>query len=144
MFNCHVDDAFTFTPDEIQFMRDKLDEREQLFGQLVAWDHANFGTDPLWVRTDPYRQSARPGDTVHVNVVITNHSAKPVRYGYRAVLPAALGGTATDWMEQDVPPKEEHALRAVVLPAGQCPQRPLCGPDRHALSRSHACRAFRN
>ena len=27
MFNCHVDDAFTFTPDEIQFM-DSLRQRE--------------------------------------------------------------------------------------------------------------------
>lgn len=118
MFNCHVDDAFTFTPDEIQFMRAKLDEREQMFGRLVAWDHANFGTDPLWVRTDPYRQSTRPGNTVHVNVVITNHSAQLAHYACRAVLPAAIGGIATDWLETDVPPKKEQACElSFSLPA---------------------------
>ncbi len=47
MFNCHVDDAFTFTPDEIQFMPTSWITR------AVVWptrgvEHANFGTDPLW------------------------------------------------------------------------------------------------
>jgi glyoxylase-like metal-dependent hydrolase (beta-lactamase superfamily II) len=138
MFNCHVDDAFTFTPDEIEFMRKKLDEREQMFGRLVAWDHANFGLDPSWVRTDPYRQSARPGDTVHVKVVITNHSASPARFACRAVLPAALGGTATAWLETDARPKEEQACSlSFSLPASvpsgryvvpvdiRCPDRSL-------------------
>ena len=47
IFNCHVDDAFTFTPEEIAFMRKNLDQREKLFGQLVPWDHANYvGLEP--------------------------------------------------------------------------------------------------
>ena len=83
MFNCHVDDAFTFQADEIQFMRKQLDQREQMFGQLVPWDHANFGLDPSWVRADPYRQSAAPGDTVQVSIVITNHSLRPATYACR-------------------------------------------------------------
>jgi glyoxylase-like metal-dependent hydrolase (beta-lactamase superfamily II) len=108
MFNCHVDDAFTFTPDEIQFMRAQLDEREQLFGRLVPWEHANFGQDPLWVRTDPYRQPARAGSDVQVKIVITNHSTAPATYACRAVLPTALGGSATEWIEATVPPKKEQ------------------------------------
>ncbi|MHB8969858.1 MAG: MBL fold metallo-hydrolase [Pirellulaceae bacterium] len=109
MFNCHVDDAFTFTAEQIQFMRTRLDQREQLFGQLVPWEHANFGLDPSWVRADPYRQSAAPGDTVEVNVVITNHSPRPASYACRAVLPATLDGKTTDWLTQEIAPKSERA-----------------------------------
>jgi hypothetical protein len=109
MFNCHVDDAFTFTTDQIQFMRTRLDQREQMFGQLVPWEHANFGLDPSWVRADPYRQSAAPGDMVKANIVITNHSHRPASYACRAVLPATLGGTTTDWLEQDIASRSEQA-----------------------------------
>lgn len=137
MFNCHVDDAFTFTAEEIQFMREKLDQREQLFGQLVPWDHANFGTDPLWVRTDPYRQSARPGDTVHAQVVITNHAAQPVRASCRAVLPTTLGGGATDWVEQDLPAKAERAGRlSFSVPASAAPGRHVVPVDVRYHDRS--------
>ena len=140
MFNCHVDDAFTFTPDEIQFMRRQLDEREQMFGRLVAWDHANFGLDPLWVRTDPYRQSARPGDTLQVKVVITNHSTTSAQYACRAVLPPAIGRAATDWLETDVPPKQEQACPlSFSLPADVPSGRHVVPIDIRSPNRSLPC-----
>ena len=61
IFNCHVNEAFTFTADELRWMRDNLAEREQLFGQLVPWEHANFGLDPSWVRSHPYAQTSVGG-----------------------------------------------------------------------------------
>jgi glyoxylase-like metal-dependent hydrolase (beta-lactamase superfamily II) len=74
MFNCHVDQAFTFSPEEIEFMRAKLRERERLFGEVVPWPHANFGLDSSWIRCDPYLQEIRAGETCAVNVVVTNHA----------------------------------------------------------------------
>lgn len=110
IFNCHVNDAFTFTPDEIAFMRKNLDRREQLFGQLVPWEHANFGLDPSWVRAFPYIQQAKPGDDVSVKIVVTNHAgeARPVRC--RAVMPQALGGVSGEWQEAEIPAKAEKEL----------------------------------
>lgn len=108
MFNCHVADAFTFTEKEIHFMRNALDQREQLFGQLVPWEHANYGLDPSWVRCDPYRQEVNPGNTIQCDVVVTNHSATDQPVSVRLVLPPGLG-TATLQEDKAVThAKKEH------------------------------------
>jgi glyoxylase-like metal-dependent hydrolase (beta-lactamase superfamily II) len=124
MFNCHVNDAFTFTPEEIRFMRQKLDEREQRFGQLVPWDHANYATDASWVRPYPYLQKAGPGDEIRLEVVITNHSATPQTSACRAVLPKAVANRATEWVEASLPAKAETPLAiSFRLPASVRPGR---------------------
>lgn len=111
IFNCHVNDAFSFTPEEIEFMRRQLDQRERLFGKLLPWDHANFGLDPSWARVDPYRQDVQAGETVHCEIVITNHSNDEASYACRAVLPGEFGGAATSWSELQIVPKEEERVR---------------------------------
>jgi hypothetical protein len=114
LFNCHVNDAFHFTPGEIRFMRAKLDERERLFGALVPWDHPNYGTDPSWVRCYPYLQPARPGQSVSWEVVLTNHSAQPQRVRCRAIPPQRMGIARTAWQAAEIPPKTEHAIRVSI------------------------------
>lgn len=116
IFNCHVDVAFTFTSEEIEFMRQNLDRRERLFGELVAWDHANYALDASWVRCDPYVQKTSPGKPPGVEVVVTNHSAEPRRVRMRAAVPAALGGKPSEWAEINVPAKSEGRT-AIRLPA---------------------------
>ncbi len=124
IFNCHVKDAFTFTPKEIRFMRENLDRREELFGRLVGWDHANYGLDASWVRCAPYTQKAAPGGKLPLEVVITNHSAKPQVAACRAVLPKALGGQQTAWVKAEVPAKAEGRLAlAFGVPPGVQPGR---------------------
>jgi len=113
LFNPHVDQAFTFTPEEIRFMRKNLDQRERLFGELFPWDHANYGLEPSWVRCHPYTQQAKEGEKVRLKVVITNHSTKPQTAACRAVLPKALGGRPTPWVETQVPAKTEKDLPLV-------------------------------
>jgi len=107
IFNCHVNDAFDFTPEECRAMRANLAEREKLYGQLVPWDHANYGMDEPWVRCYPYEQQAKPGAEVKVQVVVTNHSAEPRTAKGRAVLPRAWGGATTPWAAAEVPGKSE-------------------------------------
>lgn len=118
IFNCHVNDAFTFTAEEIQFMRNTLDQREKLFGQIVPWDHANYGMDASWVRCFPYTQKAEAGDTVELKVIVTNHSTTAQNAACRAVLPRAFGGTAVPWVEAEIPAKTEEEFRiAFRIPA---------------------------
>ena len=119
IFNCHVDPAFTFTAEEIRFMRETLDEREKRFGALVPWEHANYATDESWVRCFPYTQQAKAGQRLTVDVVVTNHAAMPQATACRAVLPKAWGGNATDWSSAEVPAKAEKPLPlAIQVPAG--------------------------
>ena len=124
MFNCHVDDAFTFTADEIRFMREALDRREHLFGDLFPWDHANYGTDASWVRCFPYTQTVRPGATAKLDVVVTNHAKSNQATRCRAVWPKSWGGGASGWSEATVPAGQEGSLPLTIdvpndLPAGR-------------------------
>ena len=124
IFNCHVNDAFTFTPEEIRFMRENLERRETLFGQLVPWDHANFGLDPTWVRALPYLQTVQAGTEVSVQAVVTNHAAQPRRAGCRACLPRTLGGLQTSWQQTEIAAKSEAALNLRwTVPADAAPGR---------------------
>jgi glyoxylase-like metal-dependent hydrolase (beta-lactamase superfamily II) len=124
IYNCHVDPAFTFTADEIRFMRQNLDEREKLFGESVPMDHANYGLDESWVRCFPYSQEAKPGQRLQLQIVITNHSAKPQSASCRAVVPKALGGESTAWVQDTVPEKTEKPLAVELsIPATVAPGR---------------------
>lgn len=125
IFNCHVNDAFQFTPEQCRFMRQNLTERERLFGQLLAWDHPNYGMDDSWVRADPYEQEAAAGGEAAVDLVVTNHSTAPRNAICRAVLPrswkaagAAFNASATITAKQE----GRLALR-LPIPAGVGPGR---------------------
>ncbi len=91
IFNCHVDQAFDFTDDEIAFMLDTLNERENCFTQLFPWDHANYGMDEHWVRCYPYQQEIRPGETAELSVEFTNHSLQPCEVTAQPILPESWG-----------------------------------------------------
>ena len=87
IFNCHVDQAFDFTDNEIDFMLDTLNERENCFTELFPWDHANYGMDEQWVRCYPYEQEIRPGETAELSVVFTNHSLQHCEASAQPILP---------------------------------------------------------
>ena len=131
IFNCHVADAFTFTAEEIRFMRQQLDRREKLFTQLLPWDHANYGTDASWVRADPYTQQAKAGATVPVELVITNHSTTPQPCSCRAVATPDLG--PSDGLGQGNGSPQGRATSTVVAGYSREPaSRSLRGADRRA------------
>ena len=126
IFNCHVGEAFDFTPEQCRFMRANLAEREGLYGQLVPWDHANYGMDEPWVRCHPYEQRAKPGGKVTFRVVVTNHSAEPRKAACRAVLPRAWGDgeRVTEWSRTAIPAKTEGELPlSLPIPADVPPGR---------------------
>ncbi len=87
IFNCHVDLAFDFNDDEINFMRSNLAEREKIYGELFLWDSPNYGMDEFWVKCYPYEQDAILGNTVEIRVDITNHSASEKKAICRPILP---------------------------------------------------------
>ena len=138
MFNCHIPEAFDFTPEQCRFMRANLAKREDLFGQLVPWDHANYGMDEPWVRCYPYEQRVKAGDRLELRVVVTNHSAQLRVAACRAVLPRAWGGAGAEqsrtapadgadraeWTEAELPAKTEgEILLPIQVPADVGPGR---------------------
>lgn len=127
VFNCHVDVAFDFTADQYRAMQENLREREELFGRLFPWDHANYGMDESWVRAFPYEQSAGPGEHVSVQVFVTNHSAGAAKAAARLVVPRSWrrgGEPATPWAEGELPAKQETPLEVrVQIPGDAQPGR---------------------
>jgi glyoxylase-like metal-dependent hydrolase (beta-lactamase superfamily II) len=110
LFNCHVNVAFNFTADQYEAMRNNLAEREKLFGELVPWDHANYGMDESWIRTFPYEQEAKPGEEITFEVVVTNHSTVSHEAAARPAMPTGWSGQPTDWQTLSAPAKAETPL----------------------------------
>ena len=135
IFNPHMDVAFDFTGEQCRSMRANLAEREKLYGQLVPWEHANYGMDEPWVRCHPYEQPAAPGGEAAVDVVVTNHSAEARPFACRAVLPRAWrpglpqdaahgpadAGLVTAWVRGQAPARSEGRVRLSLRVPGQCP-----------------------
>jgi len=141
IFNCHVDQAFEFTSDQCRFMRENLARREVSFGRLVPWDHANYGVDDSWVRCHPYEQQARPGESVRLDVVVTNHSTQPQAVACRAARPRAWREIPavegrTDWVRSKIPAKAEGKVSILLrVPAGAPAGRHVIPVDIHYGSR---------
>jgi len=124
IFNCHVNEAFDFTAAQCRFMRANLAERERLFGELVPWDHANYGMDEPWVRCFPYEQEAQAGKAVELKVIITNHSSVSQQAKARPVWPLGWKLGKGTWTKKDIPYKSDGALPlSGKIPQGATPGR---------------------
>ena len=110
IFNCHVDSAFDFTAEEIDFMLGVLAEREKCYTELVAWDHANYGMDDQWVRCYPYQQEVSPGETTNLCVEVTNHSTETRSVIAKPILPVSWNIDITP-AETTIPAKEDGDLK---------------------------------
>ena len=119
IFNCHVDEAFTFTEAEIAHMLDNLSERERLFGELFPWDHANYGLDEHWVRCHPYEQVVAAQEKVQVSLVVTNHSPQSKELTCRPILPLHWGRSIEPQTVQLLPHEDVSVDFVLHLPAAE-------------------------
>ncbi len=120
IFNCHVNDAFAFTPAEIDWMQRNLVQREELYGELIAWDHPNYGMDEHWVHPLPYEQTVQPGQTVQLNVVFTNHSAVAQTASCRPQVPLDWRCTPNE-QQITIPAKQTASLQFALTPPAELP-----------------------
>ncbi|NLS76764.1 MAG: MBL fold metallo-hydrolase [Chloroflexi bacterium] len=107
LFNCHVGVGWAFSGEQIAFMRANLAAREAAYAEMSPWDHPNQALDPHWVRCAPYEQTARPGETVRIEVVVANDDARPHRVAARLVPPPGWAGDAGEIV---VGPRAESRL----------------------------------
>lgn len=135
IFNCHVDPAFDFTDEEIDFMLDTLTEREKCYTDLFPWDHANYGMDDQWARCYPYEQEVAPGETAQLNVEITNHSLESCTAIAQPILPEAWG-IEVDSAETTIPPKADgHIQFSIPIPLHSSRHAPTCCQESEVLER---------
>ena len=116
IFNCHVNCAFDFTPEEIRWMRANLAKRERQYTALFPWDAANYGVDEFWVRCYPYEQDVVPGETANLRVDFTNHSEQAQKASCRPILPESWRVTVPE-REAMIPPKSDgHITFSIPIP----------------------------
>lgn len=66
--------AVPFVQEDVERALDHMQECYAQFQQLFPWDDPNFGLDPRWFRTYPYRQTIFKGRPVTLEARIYNHS----------------------------------------------------------------------
>lgn len=102
LINQHQQQAFRFTPHELDTFEQILAERERLTEELTGWS-ASWAWDDAWCRAVPFEQTALPGAVIQLAVHITNHDPEPLPVTAEPVLaedfqvvdgPAAQQGTA--------------------------------------------------
>jgi hypothetical protein len=78
--NQHVEPPFSFSTQQLEFMKKKLLERNDLFRDLFPWDDINYGIDEQWAETYPYVQNTSSGGFVYISVNLTNHTDEPRQF----------------------------------------------------------------
>lgn len=143
IINEHQDRAFSFTPEQLDYMDGQLAERERLIRELCPWPDANFAIDPWWARTWPYDQETLAGSQIRFEVRFTNHGDKPARAEVEPVLPEGWRWRETAPVE--AAPKADAAVSVLLDVPGDAqsgrytiPVRitwngKYLGPYRHAI-----------
>ncbi|MGI6454116.1 MAG: MBL fold metallo-hydrolase [bacterium] len=72
--NQHVDEPFRFSAEQMDFMLNAYSKRIELLSTLFPWDNPNYGTDEQWARLYPYGTTAKAGEQVRLQIIITNYS----------------------------------------------------------------------
>ena len=89
-------------PRAYQAFAQKAQLLTQLFEMLLPGE-ANYGLEPSWMQIYPYQSLARPGDTLNLQVRMTNFLPRPARAEVSLVLPQGwLAGPASGRI--DLPP----------------------------------------
>ena len=81
---------FRYTGAQVKRMQSELSERSAALAQLSPWPDINYMVDESWARVFPYGSEISAGETVELQLRITNHA--PSRMTYKAAwnLPAGL------------------------------------------------------
>jgi len=73
LVNAHVDPPFEFEAKQLDYIENALRERMKLLADLLDVPEINFGLDHAWCRFDPFVAEFKPGESIVLKMVITNH-----------------------------------------------------------------------
>ena len=87
ILNSHQDRPFWYTDDQLDHMEMILEKREDIFRDILPWEHHDFGADENWVRAYPFEQCVEPGSACRIDLEFTNHGSEEACAGVEPVLP---------------------------------------------------------
>ena len=74
LLNQHVEPMFRYTGAQVQRMQTALAERSASLAQLSPWPDINYMVDESWARVFPYGSDIGAGETLDLELRITNHA----------------------------------------------------------------------
>ncbi|MCH2211736.1 MAG: MBL fold metallo-hydrolase [Fuerstiella sp.] len=74
LVNEHIPFVFSFTDDELDFLETRYRERIAILRELFPWDDPNYGIDEQWAVLYPHGVTIAAGETLNLEMRITNHS----------------------------------------------------------------------
>jgi glyoxylase-like metal-dependent hydrolase (beta-lactamase superfamily II) len=92
LINEHVQPAFRFSAQQVDFMIRTFEERRNLLAPLFPWDDPNFGIDEQWARFYPYMAEAAAGGRIELKVILRNHSESQREFRVTPHVPAGWTG----------------------------------------------------
>ncbi|MBN2450413.1 MAG: MBL fold metallo-hydrolase [Lentisphaeria bacterium] len=117
VFNPHVAVGFRFSEDAYNLMLDNLRRRADLLRDLMPWEDPNLGLDESWVHTEPYEQTAKPGETARVTVCLRNHLTRWGAASVRALPPPGLAAEPVELAARCEPGREVYLVFALGVPS---------------------------
>jgi len=129
LVNEHVGPAFRFDKPQLAHMRSVLTQRTKLLAELFPWDEANYGIDERWARIYPYGQTARPGQTVKLEIRILNHSDRTHDYTVTPHVPDGFRVEPPQAHLEIDPRKEAASVFRVTVPLSASPHPAVITAD---------------
>jgi glyoxylase-like metal-dependent hydrolase (beta-lactamase superfamily II) len=113
LLNQHVVPMFRYSPAQIKRMQSELSRRSTVLTELSPWPDINYMVDESWARVYPYGSAIAAGETLELELRITNHAPDRTAYHARWNLPAGLTLVSAD-RERSIAAREDGVLRARV------------------------------
>jgi glyoxylase-like metal-dependent hydrolase (beta-lactamase superfamily II) len=90
LVNEHIPFVFSFSDEELNYLESRYRDRLALLRQLFPWDDPNYGIDEQWAVVYPYFSTTTAGETIDLEVRLTNHSPNPRTFSVTPRLPAGM------------------------------------------------------
>ncbi|MCB1022629.1 MAG: MBL fold metallo-hydrolase [Acidobacteria bacterium] len=114
LVNQHIEPVFRYSPEQLDFMEQTLEAKQEAVADLVPWEDPNFGLDEQWARLYPYGRQARAGEPLEMWAVVFNHANEPRTFTFT---PHAPQGWQVEPVTLTVEPRQEGRAAMRVTPA---------------------------
>lgn len=90
LVNEHIPFVFEFSDAELDYLEQRYEQRLKILKELFPWDAPNYGVDEQWAVFYPYGAQTKPGQTLDLEVRITNHSPVPRNFHIQPRVPDGI------------------------------------------------------
>ena len=118
LLNQHVQPMFRYTRAQLNRMQSELAERSAVLARLSPWPDINYMVDESWARVFPYGSEMGTGETIELELRVTNHAPSRMSYSASWNLPAGLELIRAD-KELTIAPRTDAVLRARIRATGK-------------------------